>query len=141
MDHCYIGNLDNDFKGIILNSLLNNSHGSADVTLQNCGYNGYYSGSSLKTNCRHIEYSANTYDDNPESIDATFLCDDGVTPFVTTDGTVFGTSGGQNPYTLYPSYPTPDATASTVEYDAINKKLNVTVKILGVEEPAPAPAE
>ena len=55
------------------------------------------------------------------------------------DGTYYGTLGANNPYSLYPSYPTADVSEdangkpkSFIDYDSINKNMKVTVKLLGV---------
>lgn len=135
LNHCYIYYVGSDFKGLIRNSLIYSCE-SSDAVLQ---YTGYYSSSSQGTheNCYKLNYSSveSRYDNDPANLDATFVTAEN-------DGTPLGTLGGNNPYSLYPSFPTPDAEASTVEYDVTNKKLNVVVKILGVEAtPEPAPAE
>ncbi|MBD5358847.1 MAG: hypothetical protein HDR88_17970 [Bacteroides sp.] len=45
------------------------------------------------------------------------------------DGTVVGVYGGEFPYSVYPSVPTVDSANSSVEYDADNNKLNVTITV------------
>lgn len=44
------------------------------------------------------------------------------------DGTIVGIHGGEYPFTENPTVPTIDAANSSVEYDAANKRLNVTIK-------------
>lgn len=44
------------------------------------------------------------------------------------DGTIVGIHGGVYPFTENPTVPTIDAANSSVEYDAANKRLNVTIK-------------
>ncbi|MBD5299456.1 MAG: hypothetical protein HDS22_05755 [Bacteroides sp.] len=46
------------------------------------------------------------------------------------DGTLVGPYGGTTPFSLLPSYPTPDPSNSTLEYDKNTHKLKVKVSIL-----------
>ncbi len=45
------------------------------------------------------------------------------------DGTQVGIYGGDFPYSVYPNLPTVDSENSSVEYDAENNKLNVTITV------------
>lgn len=130
-NHCKLWNVDSSFTGFILNSFIR----YGDVTnssLENCGYYSVSGVSETNTkNSFNIGYDFDGYDDNPSQLDASY---------VSNDGTPMGTSGGDNPFSLYPSYPTPDVTKSTIEYDVNNKKLNVTIKLLGAKE-TETPAE
>ena len=52
---------------------------------------------------------------------------DNLSDYVGNDGKVVGITGGDNPYTLTPSVP--HVSAHSIEVDAVNQKLNVTLTI------------
>lgn len=114
LNHCSIASIGSDFVGLIQYSLIGDGLSGTQCVYENC----HYTGSS---------FNLYKLDDNPSSLGK---CD---------DGTVYGTLGGQTPYTLFPQYPTPDTSIdpntgkskSYVEYDGLNKKLTITVKRLG----------
>ena len=129
LNHCYIGYIDSNFIGLITNSFIYYDYASAENVLQDCYYYGsYYSeGNSTVEDCKTLDTSDVDY------------CDNNPSPYGNcSDGTLYGSLGGNNPFTLYPSYPTPDTTVdsndnkkSFIDYDIINKNLTVTVTLLG----------
>lgn len=123
LNHCYIEYIDNYFKGLIKNSLIYYDYSGSDTVLEYCGY--YSSDSSIKNNCYKISSSVYDYNKDPSQLSEECVSD---------DGTPLGTSGGTNPYTLNPSYPTPDGAkskANIVIDDDGTKKLKVSVAIIG----------
>lgn len=126
-DHCFMEGISKEFIGIIKYSLIRGIEAGNDTQLEDC-YWYADGGNSYKINCKQIKDSnVKKYDDDPSILGN---CE---------DGTVYGTLGGKTPYTLYPQYPTIDTSIdpntnkakSYVEYDSLNKKLNITVKRLG----------
>ncbi|MDE7408766.1 MAG: hypothetical protein K2N09_01955 [Muribaculaceae bacterium] len=112
LEHCSISRISSDVIGLIKYSLYETDFSGTQCVLENCF---------------RINSDLDRVDDNPSSLGK---CD---------DGTVYGTLGGQTPYTLFPQYPTPDTSIdsntgkpkSYVEYDSLNKKLTITVKRIG----------
>lgn len=123
IDHCYISSLNNNFVGYITNSIVNNCN-SSQATLENC-YTYSSNNAQNKINCSNCtgsqcdNYIAGQYE----------IADE----WLGSDGTPVGLMGGNGPkYSLNSSYPTPDAENSTIEYDKVNKKINV--KIVPIKE-------
>lgn len=127
LDHCFINSIDSNFIGLIQHSLIYYTYAGNQTSLEDCCYYGE-SGDSSKDGCTKLNTSSVSNLDNDSS--SLGNC---------TDGTAYGTSGGNTPYTLYPQYPTADVSVdketnkanSFVDYDSINKKLTITVKRLG----------
>lgn len=123
-DHCFLEKLDDDFVGIVKHSIIHTSDAGSDALLENCLY--YRTYGTPETECTWIN-SENIYQYETEY--ETQKCN---------DGTLYGTRGGSSPRTPYPPYPTADTSAdstgkakSFLDYDALNKKLSITVKMLG----------
>lgn len=128
IDHCYIEVVDGSFVGLVQHSLIYSMYADIDASFENCGYYYRSNYNSSLTECKFIdEDRLYDFDNDPSSLGN---CN---------DGTFFGTLGGKTPYTLYPQYPTANTlnnsetgkSNSFVDYDAINKKLTITVKRLG----------
>lgn len=124
-DHCYIHYIRSSFVGLIKHSIINTTYAGSDAALENCLWYKD-NGDSSKTDCKNLNHP-NIYD--YESLYSE-IC---------SDNTVYGTRGGETPYTYYPQYPTADTSddpdtgkaKSYLEYDALNKKLTIKVKRLG----------
>lgn len=110
ISHCYLGYIPTGFEGKVQYSLIK-SCDSKTVSLEDC----------------IVDSNAENLDDDPTSLGD---CK---------DRTAYGTSGGSTPYTPYSQYPNPDTSIdvttnkpkSYVDYDALNKRLTVTVKLMG----------
>ncbi|MDE6480058.1 MAG: hypothetical protein K2L45_07280 [Muribaculaceae bacterium] len=117
-DHCLI-----EFScgtGIIRNSIIQEIQSGSATSYEHCVYNtDCYGKSSLKECISRPKYWASDLDKDPSSLG---ICE---------DGTVYGTLGGETPFTLFPQFPTADASESYLDYDALNKKLTINVKLLG----------
>lgn len=127
-DHCFIQEISEDFVGLVKHSLIHTTSAGEQASFDNSGLYSDENENSSKTECIFLSYYIiDRVDDDPSSLGN---CN---------DGTAYGTLGGTTPYTLYPQYPTADVSDnvdtgkpnSFVEYDALNKKLTISVKLLG----------
>lgn len=120
IDRCRIGNLTDWFTGLIQNSLIKEErtgpNGSAHM--DNCGiYSSYNNENSTRDNCVSITDFNVFGDDSPTPLDGGSLAMDAI--------------GTTSAFSLYPSYPTLDLQGSEIDYDGINGKVTITVKLLG----------
>jgi len=115
--NCCVKTVRDSFRGYILNSIIERANDLAN-------YNSCYVYQDTPANCTSITWgqfdkywSQGQYDVANE--------------WIGNDGTVVGVMGGDGPtFSLNPSYPTPDATNSTLEYDKVNKKLKIKVSLI-----------
>lgn len=115
--NCSIAETNSSVGCNYINCLLQNDYYEGVNTYLNCIYNyDHSSNGSTYTNC----YSGS----NSWTFSKTYLTENN---YLGNDGTVTGPLGGQAPFTFIPSQPY--VSASTVAYDASNKKLNVNITV------------
>lgn len=133
LSHCFVGAIDTDFIGYILNSIIYSDNATSAATTKNCIYGNTNSVTSTQLNCI-LGYKGYNDDSDPSWQENTTY--KAPTGYRTTDDTLFGSLGGSTPYSLYPGYPTPDgsATSLVITYDEGSPVLKVTVAILGEGE-------
>ena len=119
--YCYIS-----VTGTVSNSLLNDWEDRYNVTFQDCVLSAVYSGDMSKA--QYINCST-PLNENGEAIQPTPENAE-LYNWLGSDGTLVGPYGGTTPFSLLPSYPTPDPSNSTLEYDKNTHKLKVKVSIL-----------
>ncbi len=118
--NCFVNRVDYSFIGYILNSVIYYAQNGDYATFDSCYSCNTY---EAQTNCTKVsndlvlQYASGQFDVANE--------------WIGNDGTVVGVMGGNGPtYSLNPSYPTPDATKSTLEYDKVNKQLRIKVSLI-----------
>lgn len=130
IDHCRIDRLFGWTTGIVKNSLIMSDQSGENGTVQinNCGWFGSNnSANSPKTGCVELSSSFNWDGDNIPTVT-------GGGSLTLSDGSSMGTTSD---YSLYPSYPTlyynseDTENTSNIDYDTINKKITIKVKVLG----------
>ncbi len=109
-------NYGNDNTRIFTNCIINDW--GTKATCVNCYLRTSEAAGSL-TDC-YVSTTA-ALDDNMDCVL------DNLSDYVGNDGKVVGITGGDNPYTLTPSVP--HVSAHSIEVDAVNQKLNVTLTI------------
>lgn len=127
LDHCLISNINSNFVGLVQHSLIETTSADNRTSLEDCYYRYEY-GDAYKDGCTQIDKNIGEINWDPSKLGKN--CN---------DGTAYGTSGGVTPYTLNPQYPTADISIdadtnkakSFVDYDNVNKKLTITVNLLG----------
>lgn len=127
LDHCFIGAIYSNFVGLVQHSLINYTHADNQTSLVDCIYYND-DGNSYKDGCSNINSDLGPFNWDPSKLGKN--CN---------DGTPYGVRGGLTPYTLHPQYPTADISVdgetnkakSFVDYDNVNKKLTITVNLLG----------
>lgn len=114
--NCFFAQGSNVRNCYFTNCIVNPSHVYFSYnTYVNCMYASSDSNSTY-TNCWYVN--------NGQSLTAEQIMEAG---YIGTDGTIVGTFGGPAPFTFKPSQPYFEE--GTVEYDAANKVLNVSMKI------------
>lgn len=123
--HCLIGRVDNYLKGIVKNSLieeLTDDWNSNNIPyFQSCGF--------TKENWYNIVINKDQYCQLFSGYDIENLNNDPTAqPASCEDGSHFGTMTKENPFSLYPSSPTPNPAASTLSMDG--DKIRIHVELL-----------
>ncbi len=117
--NCFVNRVEYSFIGYILNSVILYPQNGDYATYDSCYIGNYGS----QANCTAVSYSL-----IEQYASGQF---DVANEWLGNDGTVVGVMGGNGPtYSLNPSYPTPDATNSTLEYDKVNKQLRIKVSLI-----------
>ena len=121
LTNCNIGKVTtgyNDFFNTYINCIIDNfdsESSTKQVSLLYC----YVSGNTSKASLQNCYVSQETILD--ENLHAS------ANGYLGNDGTEVGITGGDSPYTLTPS--SPHVSAHSIEVDAVNQKLNVTLTI------------
>lgn len=119
LDHCRISELHDGFNGLVQNSAIRWDYSGADSQIK---ASGMYSSNNNSLRDEKCVTLSDFYWDGDEALTAN---DGSVT---LNDGTMMGTLPS---FSLYPSYPTLDPKESEIDYDGINGKVTITVKLLG----------